>query len=240
MSPRDGDTGDTGDAGDAGDAGGAGARGAVCLVDDDSSVRRALERLLRAGGHRTATFASASEFLQHARRAGPQAIGCLVLDVQLPGLSGLDLQPALAAAGLDLPIVFITGHGDIPMSVQAMKAGAVDFLPKPVAAEALLDAVGQALARGARARADQDERQEARRRLRTLTPREREVLSQVTTGRLNKQIAAALGISLKTVKVHRARALEKLGAASVAEAVRTVDRAAGGVDESAGRPAATT
>ncbi len=204
-----------------------GADPVVCLVDDDASVRRALERLLRAGGYRTATFASAGEFLQYARRAGPEVVGCLVLDVQLPGLSGLDLQPALAEAGLDLPIVFITGHGDIPMSVRAMKAGAVDFLPKPVAADALLEAVGQALARGARARAGQDERREARRRLDTLTPREREVLSLVTTGRLNKQIAAALGISLKTVKVHRARALEKLGAASVAEAVRTVDRAGG-------------
>ena len=177
--------------------------------------------------------------MQHAQDVGPEEVGCLVLDVQLPGFSGLDLQSALAAAGLDVPIVFITGHGDIPMSVQAMKAGAVDFLPKPVAADALLDAVGQALARGARARAGQAEREVARRRLRSLTPRELEVLSQVTAGRLNKQIAAALGISLKTVKVHRARALEKLGAVSVAAAVRTVDRA-GGVDEGDGRPAGTT
>jgi FixJ family two-component response regulator len=213
-----------------------GADATVCVVDDDASVRRALERVLRAGGHRAETFASASDFLEHARRVGPRALGCLVLDVQLPGLSGLDLQPALAAAGLDLPIVFVTGHGDIPMSVRAMKAGAVDFLPKPVAAEALLGAVGQALARAARARAGLVERHEARRRLLTLTSREREVLSLVTSGRLNKQIAAQLGISVKTVKVHRARALEKLGAASVAEAVRAVDRAGGANGESSALP----
>jgi FixJ family two-component response regulator len=210
----------------------AGAGATVCVVDDDAAVRRALERVLRAGGLRAETFASASEFLQHAQRVGPLALGCLVLDVQLPGLSGLDLQPALAAAGLDLPIVFITGHGDIPMSVRAMKAGAVDFLPKPVTAEALLGAVEQALARAARARADQAERYEARRRLQTLTAREHEVLALVTAGLLNKQIAARLGISVKTVKVHRARALDKLGAASVAEAVRAVDRAGGASGQS--------
>jgi RNA polymerase sigma factor (sigma-70 family) len=209
------------------------------VLDDDASVRRALERVLRAGGHRAETFASASEFLEHAQRAGPGALGCLVLDVQLPGLSGLELQPALADAGLDLPIVFITGHGDIPMSVRAMKAGAVDFLPKPVAAEALLGAVEQALARAARARTDQAERRDARRRLQTLTPREREVLALVTAGRLNKQIAARLGISVKTVKVHRARALDKLGAASVAEAVRAVDRAGGASGESSALPRAS-
>jgi FixJ family two-component response regulator len=216
-----------------------GADAVVCVVDDDASVRRALERVLRAGGHRTETFASASEFLEHAQRAGPRAPGCLVLDVQLPGLNGLELQSALAAAGLDLPIVFITGHGDIPMSVRAMKAGAVDFLPKPVAAEDLLGAVEQALARAveqALARADRAERDETRRRLQTLTAREHDVLALVTAGRLNKQIAARLGISLKTVKVHRARALEKLGAASVAEAVRAVDRAGGAGGASSARP----
>jgi FixJ family two-component response regulator len=197
----------------------------VWVVDDDASVRRALERLLRAGGHHTETFASASEFLQHVHRTGRDGPGCLVLDVQLPELNGLELQAELAIAGLDLPIVFITGHGDIPMSVRAMKAGAVDFLPKPVAADALLHAVEQALARAA----EQADHDEARRRLQTLTPRESEVLALVTAGRLNKQIAAQLGISLKTVKVHRARAMEKLGAASVAEAVRAVDRAGGRV-----------
>jgi FixJ family two-component response regulator len=199
----------------------------VCVVDDDASVRRAFERLLRAGGHRAETFASANEFLQRALLAAPQEFGCLVLDVQLPGLSGLDLPAALAAAGLAVPVVFITGHGDIPMSVRAMKAGAVDFLPKPVAAEALLQAVEQALTRATRARADQAVHHEARGRLQLLTARERDVLDLVTTGQLNKQIAARLGISVKTVKVHRARALRKLGAASVAEAVRVVDRASG-------------
>jgi FixJ family two-component response regulator len=211
-----------------------GAGAAVYVVDDDASVRRALGRLLRAAGHRAETFASAIEFLQRAPR---EERGCLVLDVQLPGLSGLDLQKSLADVGLDLPIVFITGHGDIPMSVRAMKDGAVDFLPKPVAAEALLRAVEQALERAARAGADQAARHEARRRLQTLTPREGQVLALVTAGLLNKQTAARLGISVKTVKVHRARALDKLGVASVAEAIRTVDRA-GGYGGEPGQPAA--
>jgi len=199
----------------------------VFVVDDDPSVRRALERLLRAGGLRVASFASAREFLASAWgpfSEGEAAPGCLVLDVNLPGPSGLDLQRELSRAGLPIPIVFITGHGDIPMSVRAMKAGAVDFLPKPFEDEDLLGAVHRALERDERSRRRRCERAGIEERIGSLTPREREVFALVVEGRLNKQIAAALGVAEKTVKVHRARVMEKMGADSLAELVRMAER----------------
>lgn len=192
----------------------------VFVVDDDSSVRRSLARLLKSAGHEVAVFASAQEFLQHEGDYGP---GCLVLDLQLPGLSGLDLQAELAAAGRAIPIVFITGHGDIPSSVRAMKAGAVDFLPKPVQAKVLLDVVRQAIARDSEARQNREATDAVSARFSLLTPREREVVALVVTGKLNKQIARELGTTEKTVKVHRSRAMHKLGAGSVAELVRLAE-----------------
>lgn len=193
----------------------------VFVVDDDSSVRRSLARLLKAHGYQTQLFASAQEFLQHQGDYGP---GCVVLDLQLPGLSGLDLQAELAAAGRAIPIVFITGHGDIPSSVKAMKAGAVDFLTKPVRAAVLLDAVRAAVARDVRERHSREAVAAVAARLRTLTSRERQVLALVVTGKLNKQIAHELGTTEKTVKVHRSRAMHKLGAASIAELVRLAEK----------------
>jgi FixJ family two-component response regulator len=197
----------------------------IFLVDDDPSVRKALVRLLRSTGHAVETFASAREFLARERYDGP---GCLVLDLRMPGMTGLELQDALERSGHALPIVFISGHADIPASVKAMKAGAIDFLTKPVDDRQLLSAIEQALARDAAARADRAERDAARAALGRLTPREGQVCAHVATGKLNKQIAGELGISEKTVKVHRARVMEKLAVASVAELVRVVDRARGG------------
>lgn len=194
----------------------------VFVVDDDSSVRRSLARLLKSAGHEVAVFASAQEFLRHEGDYGP---GCLVLDLQLPGLSGLDLQAELAAAGRTIPIVFITGHGDIPSSVKAMKGGAVDFLPKPVQAKVLLDAVRQAIARDGEARQHREATDAVAARFSLLTPREREVVALVVTGKLNKQIGQELGTTEKTVKVHRSRAMHKLGAGSVAELVRLAEKA---------------
>lgn len=196
---------------------------AVCLVDDDVSVRKALARVIRSAGHQVEMFESASAFLQ--KRPDAVEPACLVLDVQMPELSGLDLQRELNAARAIVPIVFITGHGTIPISVRAMKAGAEDFLPKPVRDAELLDAIERAIARGSRARAERAEREAIRGRLALLTPREREVMALVVEGRLNKQIAGQLGTGEKTIKVHRARVMEKMAARSVAELVRLAQKA---------------
>jgi FixJ family two-component response regulator len=193
----------------------------VHVVDDDDAVRTAVVRLLQAAGHEARGYASAGEFL--LGRSDRNAPGCAVLDVRLPGPSGLDLQEALARLEAPIPIVFLTGHGDIPMSVRAMKAGAVDFLTKPVRAEALLAAVRNALARDAEARSTRERLQAFRTRYETLTPREREVFTGVVAGKLNKQIAAELGTAERTVKAHRAQVMEKMQVGSVAELVHVAD-----------------
>lgn len=201
----------------------------IFLVDDDASVRKALTRLIKSAGYQVQAFDSASEFLEK-KPPTEDCASCLVLDVRMPGLSGIDLQHELQGAGLALPIIFITGHGDIPMSVQAMKDGAADFLIKPVNDAELLKAVEKALAR---ARNDMEERQERdriERRLKTLTPRELEVMTLVVRGLLNKQIAFELGTVEKTVKVHRARVMEKMEVESLAELVRIAERAGIGKD----------
>jgi FixJ family two-component response regulator len=193
----------------------------VFVVDDDASVRGALARLLHSAGYQTETFASAEGFLAQSRFDAP---GCILLDVRMPGLNGLELQEALAAADRQLPIVFITGHGDVPMSVRAMKAGAEDFLPKPFDDEELLKAVAQALNKSQREQNERTEAAEIRGRLSSLTPREREVLCHVVAGQLNKQIAVDLSIAEKTIKVHRARVMEKMGASSIAGLVAMAAR----------------
>jgi len=192
----------------------------IFVVDDDASMRDALQRLLRSVGLQVATFASAREFLHHR---GADVPGCLVLDVRLPGLSGLDLQRELAAAQLDLPIIFITGYGDIPMTVQAMKAGAVEFLTKPFRDQDLLDAIQHALERDRVARVQRMELAELRERFDALTPRERDVFGLVVTGLQNKQVAAALGTSEITIKRHRAQVMHKMRVTSLAELVRIAD-----------------
>jgi FixJ family two-component response regulator len=194
----------------------------VFVVDDEASVRKSLGRLLKAAGYRVETFASAQEFLQ---RPADDALACLILDVQMPGLNGLELQRALLEADRILPIVFITGHGDIPMSVRAMKAGALDFLSKPFDEKDLLEAIRRALEGARQQTAVRAVGDEVRRRLATLTPREYEVLLQVLTGRLNKQIAAALGAAEKTIKVHRGRVMHKMQVDSVADLVRLCEKA---------------
>ena len=194
----------------------------VFVVDDDPSVRKGVERLLRSAGYAVETFASAEQFL--ANRGDQRDPACLVLDVRMPGATGLDLQERLLEAGSALAVVFITGHGDIPMSVRAVKRGAVDFLAKPFQDTELLDAVAQALAKSGVDRAAQDEIDSIARRLETLTAREREVLALVVTGMLNKQIAAALGTTEKTVKVHRGLVMEKMQAGSLAELVQLASR----------------
>ena len=195
----------------------------IFVVDDDAALRDALQRLLRSVGLQVTTFASAREFLQHR---GADVPGCLVLDVRLPGLSGLDLQHELAAAQLDLPIIFMTGYGDIPMTVQAMKAGAVEFLTKPFRDQDLLDAIQQALERDRVARAQRLEMAELRERFDALTPRERDVFGLVVTGLPNKQVAAALGTSEITIKRHRAQVMHKMRVTSLAELVRIADQLA--------------
>jgi RNA polymerase sigma factor (sigma-70 family) len=193
----------------------------VLVVDDDVSFRRAVERLLASVGLSAATFASAQEFLQYELPAGP---ACLLLDVRMPEISGLELQELLTTTSHHMPIIFLTGYGTIPMSVRAMKAGAVDFLQKPCDDQVLLEAVYHALERAQQAWHTHTEQCTLHDRLETLTPREREVLALVVTGMLNKQIADALGMSEKTVKVHRARLMQKMQAASLAELVRMTDK----------------
>ena len=194
----------------------------VFLIDDDPSVRRALARLIKSAGHQVQTFASAEEFLR-TRAAGEEA-ACLVLDVRMPGLTGIELQRQLQTLNRHVPIVFMTGHGNIPMSVQAMKAGAVDFLPKPVKDTDLLRAIEQALARAVRDRAERNELEDVRERVEKLTPREREVMVLVVRGLLNKQIAFELGTVEKTIKVHRARVMEKMQVDSLADLVRLAEK----------------
>ena len=196
----------------------------VFIVDDDASVRKSLERLVRSVCFRGETFASALEFLQCLQRKPTDGPSCLVLDVRMPALSGLALQEALAAAGHRLPIIFITGHGDITMSVRAMKAGAVDFLAKPFNDQDLLEAIQEAIARDQQARQERATQQDIQRRVALLTPRERDVLALVVAGLLNKQIAAALGTSEKTVKVHRARVMQKMQVSSVAQLVLLAEK----------------
>ena len=186
----------------------------VHVVDDDLSFSTAVSRLLRAGGYLVRCYGSAAEFLGAARGDQP---GCVLLDLHLPGPSGLELQEALADAAHSLPIVFLTGQGDIPSSVRAMRGGAEDFLTKPVQREILFAAIERALARDARERDRRTRQRELRARLESLTPREREVLREVVRGRLNKQIAARLGTTERTIKAHRANLVSKLGVQSVAE-----------------------
>jgi FixJ family two-component response regulator len=192
------------------------------LVDDDAGVLKALSRLLRAAGYETRTYSSPSEFLAEH---DPSIPGCAVLDLTMPGLDGLELQEKLAEQASERPIIFLTGKADVPRSVQAMKAGAVDFLLKPVEREMLLAAVARANEQDTKLRRERADRQAVERKLASLTPREREVLEHVAAGKLNKQIAAALGTVEKTVKVHRGRMMEKLGVRSVAELVRLTERA---------------
>jgi len=194
----------------------------VYLVDDDAGVLKALSRLLRAKGYEVKSYVSPQEFLE---QHDPAVSGCAVLDVSMPGLDGLELQQALTAGGSHRPIVFITGKGDVPTSVRAMKAGAIDFLTKPTKETDLLEAIRRAEERDAEARRRLSELEVVQAKLRTLTPREREVLVHVVAGRLNKQIAADLGTVEKTIKVHRSRMMGKLGLRTVADLVRMAERA---------------
>jgi FixJ family two-component response regulator len=193
----------------------------VFVVDDDDSMREAIGSLIRSVGLRVETFETALDFLQSKRLDAP---GCVVLDVRLPGLSGLDLQRELTSRGIILPIIFITGHGDIPMSVRAMKAGAVEFLTKPFRDQDLLDAIQQALEHSRVMRQQRTDAAELRRRFDALTSREREVMGLVVAGLLNKQIAGELGISEITVKLHRSQVMKKMRANSLAELVRMTER----------------
>lgn len=193
----------------------------IHIVDDDGSVRTALARLLNAAGFETRSFASAAEFLVAGRDDTP---GCVVLDVGLPGMGGMELQGALARMERAPPIVFLTGRGDIDTSVRAMKAGAVDFLTKPVKRDALLSAVNAAVARDAQLRARRDGVRALRERFERLTAREREVFAHVASGKANKRIADELGTSIRTIKAHRAQAMDKMGVRSLAELIRAADQ----------------
>ena len=192
----------------------------VYVVDDDASVRRGLSNLVRSVGLRVEVFASASEFLAAKR---PDAPACLILDVRLPGLSGLDFQAELTKARNQIPIIFITGHGDIPMTVKAMKAGAIEFLTKPFRDQDLLDAVQVALERARAAHESEQSAAQLRAKFEALTPREQEVMAWVTGGLLNKQVAAEIGVTEITVKVHRGKLTRKMGARSLAELVKMAD-----------------
>ena len=194
----------------------------VFAIDDDASVRKGLKRLLRSAGYKSEIFESASDFLERDQHAGP---ACVILDVRMPTLNGMDLQETLIQRRRDEQLVFITGHGDISMCAQAMKAGAVDFLPKPFRADELLQCVERALIRSTEQRRRSTEKNKARHLLALLTPREFEVMQLVITGMLNKQIAGELGTAEKTVKVHRGRAMRKLNVTSVAELVRLTEKA---------------
>jgi FixJ family two-component response regulator len=193
----------------------------VYAVDDDPSVRKALERLLRSAGFEAKTFGSAHEFLifNHS-----DATGCLILDVKMPELGGLELQKCLAERGISLPVIFITGHGTVPTTVKAFKAGAIDFLQKPFRDRDLLEAVSRGIENHSRLRQEQNEMKGLRTRLESLTPREREVFRLVVSGMLNKQIAFDLGTAEKTIKVHRARVMQKMGAQSLADLVRFAEK----------------
>ena len=193
----------------------------VFVVDDDPFIRKSLSALISSAGLDVETFAAAKEFLKRHPHKGPS---CLILDVKMPGVSGMALQEKLLSQEYDIPIIFISGHGDIPMTVKAIKKGAVDFLSKPFDEKDLLDAVREALQRDSNTRALQKEQEKIHRRLESLTPREYEILTYVITGMLNKQIAYALKISEITVKVHRGRVMEKMGVDSVAALVRLTEK----------------
>jgi RNA polymerase sigma factor (sigma-70 family) len=201
----------------------------VFVVDDDPSVRSSLKFLLSSVGLQVESFESAETFLQ---RKPADAPSCLVLDVRLRGLSGLDFQRELAARNIRIPIVFVTGHGDIPMSVRAMKAGAIEFLTKPYRDQDLLDAVRVALERDRARREEEKDLTDLRQRFDSLTPREQEVISMVVSGMLNKQIAGELGTAENTVKVHRSRAMEKMNAQSFADLVRMIEKLKGPAEKS--------
>lgn len=200
-------------------------RETVFLIDDDAAVLKALERVMRSAALEPRAFGSADAFLEAFE---PGSAGCIVLDISMPGRDGLSLQEALAERGSELPVIFLTAHGDVPRSVRAMKRGAADFLSKPVDDEVLLAAVREALREDREKRVLRERRDRIRERLATLTARERQVLEGVAAGKLNKQIGGALGIAEKTVKVHRGRAMEKLQASSVAELVRMLELAGTG------------
>jgi len=193
----------------------------VYVVDDDPSSRQSLEFLIKASGYSVQAFSSSRDFLASAR---PETPSCLVLDVRMPGFTGLELQGELAKRGVRLPIIFITGHGDIPMSVQAMKAGAMEFLTKPFREDNMLGAITLAIDKDRVAHRERLEMAELRRRHARLTPREREVMASVVTGLLNKQVAAELGASEKTIKAHRAKVMQKMEAASLADLVRMSEK----------------
>ena len=196
------------------------AKSIVFIVDDDASMRQALARLFRSVDLEVEAFGSTADMLRHEF---PDAPSCLVLDVRLPGLSGLDFQAELTRAGIKIPIIFMTGHGDVPMSVKAMKAGAVDFLTKPFRDQDMLDAVGLAIENDRKRRSGESAMTDVLARFETLTAREREIMGLVTTGLMNKQVAAEVGLSLITVKIHRGHIMKKMHARSLAELVRMAD-----------------